>query len=613
MAGAADPPAAPAPAPTAEVSSTAAAGGAGGAGTPGAAAAAADRPGMAARAPAGTTAGAAAFARRVGGGVYIPPFKLARALAAEAAAEAAASAAAAKADADAAAAAGRPAPPPRAAPSGTPPAAQREAWEALKRRFNGAVNRVSAANLPAVTALVLRDNVVRGRGLLVRALLRAQVAAPEFTPVYASLAAGVNSRVPAFGALLGARVAVAVATDAGALLLDVAPRPFGDALARLRALLHDGRLNQRVAYLVEALLAARRDGFASHPPLAPHLDIVPDAEKVVHGVELGGELAVENRLNVFSIDPRYDEHEAAYAAFRRAALPLPGGRDDMTDGELVTFRRTVYLTIMSALSHEEAAHKLVALMAGQTGRDAELMNMLLECCTQERTYLRYYGLLGARFCLLGRGYQAAAEAAFATSYAGAHHLDTRKLRNVGNFFAAMLHADALPWRVFGLVRLVESETTSSTRILLKIIFQSLASARSIAGLTAALHAPDLAPHVAGLFPTEDAESAAFAINYWTFIGLGAVAEDLPPTAPWTTRERGRVTVPLGAGGTAMGGEGGPLGPVPPTRRPTAAATATRRRPPPPLAGHPRLVPACRRPAGAAAAAVAAAVAGGART
>ena len=29
-------------------------------------------------------------------------------------------------------------------------------------------------------------------------------------------------------------------------------------------------------------------------------------------------------------------------------------------------------------------------------------NMLIECCSQERTYLRYYGLLGQRFCLMDR-------------------------------------------------------------------------------------------------------------------------------------------------------------------------------------------------------------------
>ena len=31
------------------------------------------------------------------------------------------------------------------------------------------------------------------------------------------------------------------------------------------------------------------------------------------------------------------------------------------------------------------------------GFESELCNMLVECCSQERTYLRYYGLIGQRF------------------------------------------------------------------------------------------------------------------------------------------------------------------------------------------------------------------------
>jgi hypothetical protein len=31
--------------------------------------------------------------------------------------------------------------------------------------------------------------------------------------------------------------------------------------------------------------------------------------------------------------------------------------------------------------------------------------MIIECCAQERTYLRFYGLLAERFCLIDRAYQ----------------------------------------------------------------------------------------------------------------------------------------------------------------------------------------------------------------
>lgn len=46
--------------------------------------------------------------------------------------------------------------------------------------------------------------------------------------------------------------------------------------------------------------------------------------------------------------------------------------------------------------------------------------MLLECCSQERTYMRYYGLLGQRFCNVNRTYQANFEECFVKQYSMIH-------------------------------------------------------------------------------------------------------------------------------------------------------------------------------------------------
>ena len=40
--------------------------------------------------------------------------------------------------------------------------------------------------------------------------------------------------------------------------------------------------------------------------------------------------------------------------------------------------------------------------------------MLIECCAQSRTYLRFFGLLGQRFCMLKRVYQDDFEVCFKT-------------------------------------------------------------------------------------------------------------------------------------------------------------------------------------------------------
>ena len=98
----------------------------------------------------------------------------------------------------------------------------------------------------------------------------------------------------------------------------------------------------------------------------------------------------------------------------------------------------------------------------------ELCNMLIECCSHERTYLRYYGLLGQRFCLMDRRWCVTFDKAFEDQYAMIHRLETNKLRNVAKFFAHLLQTDGLPWTCLEYIHLNEEETTSSSRIFIKV-------------------------------------------------------------------------------------------------------------------------------------------------
>ena len=43
--------------------------------------------------------------------------------------------------------------------------------------------------------------------------------------------------------------------------------------------------------------------------------------------------------------------------------------------------------------------------------------MIIECCSQERTFLRFYGLLGQRFCNLNQIYQGFFDECFAQQVA----------------------------------------------------------------------------------------------------------------------------------------------------------------------------------------------------
>lgn len=61
---------------------------------------------------------------------------------------------------------------------------------------------------------------------------------------------------------------------------------------------------------------------------------------------------------------------------------------DQTETNLVNLRRTIYLTIMSSMDFEEAGHKLMKIELAP-GQEMEIVTMLIECCSQEKTYLRW--------------------------------------------------------------------------------------------------------------------------------------------------------------------------------------------------------------------------------
>ena len=76
---------------------------------------------------------------------------------------------------------------------------QRYMWDQLKKSLNGLVNKVNTANISHIVMELFNENLIRGRGLLVKALLKAQQASPTFTHVFAALIAALNTKLPDIG------------------------------------------------------------------------------------------------------------------------------------------------------------------------------------------------------------------------------------------------------------------------------------------------------------------------------------------------------------------------------------------------------------------------------
>jgi hypothetical protein len=75
------------------------------------------------------------------------------------------------------------------------PEYQRLSWDALRKSITGIVNRVNITNIKQVVPELFSENLIRGRGLFARSIMKAQAASLPFTPVFAALVAILNSKV----------------------------------------------------------------------------------------------------------------------------------------------------------------------------------------------------------------------------------------------------------------------------------------------------------------------------------------------------------------------------------------------------------------------------------
>lgn len=152
--------------------------------------------------------------------------------------------------------------------------------------------------------------------------------------------------------------------------------------------------------------------------------------------------------------------------------------------------------------------------------------MIIDCCAQQRTYEKFFGLIGQRFCQVNKMYCEPFQKIFADTYTTVHRLETGKLRNVSKFFAHLFFTDAIGWEVMGVIKLNEDDTTSSSRIFIKLLWQELAEYVGMVKLCQRLRDPTLQQAFDGLFPRDNPRDTRFAINFFTSIGLGGLTEDL---------------------------------------------------------------------------------------
>lgn len=489
-----------------------------------------------------------------------------------------------------------------AAKDKTSPEYQRLSWDALRKSITGIVNRVNIVNIKQIVPELFNENLVRGKGLFARSIMKAQAASLPFTPVFACLVAIINTKLPTVGELVLVRlvsqfrrsfkrndkpvcvatstfiahlvnqsvadsalalqiiilllerptdssveIAVGFMKEVGAYLSEF-PKENNLLFDRFRAVLHEGAIDKRVQYMIEVLFQVRKDQYKDNPMIPEGLDLVEQEDQITHEINLDDKLEVQESLNVFKFDPDYLQHEQEYKEFKSEVLgddesesdedgsdsesddgdaPVQEkeGIQDKTETNLVNLRRVIYLTLQNALGYEEAVHKLLKIKL-QEGEEIELCNMVVECASQERTYSRYYGLIGERLCKLNRVWYDCFEQAFGNYYETIHRYETNRLRIIAKFFGHLLASDAISWSVLEAIKMNENDTTSASRIFVKIMMQEMNEAMGTKALAERLKDPDVRQHCKNMFPTDLPKNTRFSINFFTSINLGVLTLEM---------------------------------------------------------------------------------------
>ncbi|GME85248.1 unnamed protein product [Ambrosiozyma monospora] len=214
---------------------------------------------------------------------------------------------------------------------------------------------------------------------------------------------------------------------------------------------------------------------------------------------------------------------------------------DLTEEELTNFQKTVYLTMMSSMNPEEAVHKLLKLQPIDPERkELMLVDMIVKCCAQEKTYSKYYSLIGENLVGVNPRWAKAFDNVFAENYSKCHNFENALIRNIGSFWGHMFASDKMGWEVMKVVKLTETDSTSSGRIFLKFMFLKMQEELGLQKLTIRTEEDYIKPYLVGIFPdgSTGADDLRFSINFFTAIGLGRLTEtmrdiltNLPPPSP----------------------------------------------------------------------------------
>lgn len=364
------------------------------------------------------------------------------------------------------------------------------------------------------------------------------------------------------------RTAVAMMNRLGYILTERDDREVQQLFEKVEMFMRDEKADQPTRQLISELLEKRKSGFPEEPENTLRMDNGTGYVQMI-GFGLQPGQKTQRELNSFQFDHHYEEGESEYAEWleeNEFVSTIEGdieqyerdsqaeqdsqpesseGVTDYTDAELIQTQKTIYLIMMSSMLADEGVHKLLRVQKQQQIDNDVLIDMIVKCCAQEKTYSKYFGVVGEKLCAMNEGWHQAFIGQFREKYDKIYQYEGAQLRNIGKFFGHLLAADVLdPLQTLGCIIMTEHDTTSAGRVFIKFLFQALLEEMGISEVQKLIQDKEVRNHITGMFPVvnatyRDRDQLFFSINFFTAIGLGILTQEMRDVLEKLPEPRGR--------------------------------------------------------------------------
>ncbi|KAF0749962.1 pre-mRNA-splicing factor CWC22, partial [Aphis craccivora] len=306
----------------------------------------------------------------------------------------------------------------------------------------------------------------------------------------------------------------------------------------LQFISQEARIDSKVQRLARIIITKYRD----HNKHEQYFGLVDPFKQYTHLLKLNCEYDGQYELDYFAPDLDYMSNDIIYENNIKQALKSKcknvyhfskDDYDEMADDEdehesetnncslssNIAIKKTIKLIINLNLSAYEIVTELMQIKL-KPGQEMKLCLIYLDCCFENSVvYNRFFGDIIQCFCIMNDLVVESLECIFMQSFPIIHLYNPNKLVNFAKFFAQLLYSDSISWKVFTTVRLTESETTYSSRVYLKTMFNELIKYMGRDNVKERILCPSLQTSFIGLFSFNTRGNFHLCNQFFTDIGF----------------------------------------------------------------------------------------------